>query len=122
MVGHAHLCMTVGLVSFQRSFLPSWVPLLARQAVRSTTEQAARVALERLTWSPPIECVPANLWHREKHCWASQQWHTEAKARRARGSAQAQKSLCGAAIAVETVLVGPDKKCLDRGGRGDALG
>jgi hypothetical protein len=40
----------------------------------------------------------------------------------ARSVAQAQKSLCGAAGAVETVLVGPDKKCLDRGGRGDALG
>ena len=41
---------------------------------------------------------------------------------RARSVAQAQKSLCGAAVAVGAVLVGPDKKCLDRGGRGDALG
>jgi hypothetical protein len=42
--------------------------------------------------------------------------------RRARGIAQAQKSLCGAAIAVGAFSSDRTKKCLDRGGRGDARG
>jgi hypothetical protein len=79
-------------------------------------------------------CSGRLVVHQKKHCLTGKQWHPKVHDLRphasglqpaalaARSGAQAQKSLCGAAIAVETVLVGPDKKCLNRGGRGDALG
>ena len=93
--------------------MSSWVPLLACQAVGSTTEKATAITPESL---PGLFIIRANAWPRRKHCLASKQWHPKCMtsglqpaAPRA-ASPSAQKSSCGAAVAVGAVLVGPDKK------------